>query len=128
VRQKGSSITTLREGLDGLQLSPDGSTLYYSPLTSDYLYSIPTANLLQRDEDNVLAEMEAKGNVTSYGQRGGNANGFEGDDQGRVYQLMPEHNAIYYFDPKDLQTKGFVRGESSISSPFPSPSFSPSLL
>jgi sugar lactone lactonase YvrE len=107
-RTKGMPITTLREGLDGIQISPDGKTIYYSPLTSDFLYSIPAANLLERNT-NPLAEQEAKNNVTNLGQRGGNANGFEGDSNGLIYQLMPEHNAIYYYDPKDLQTKGFVR-------------------
>lgn len=107
-RTKGMPITTLREGLDGLQLSPNGETMFYSPLTSNYLYSIPTANLLARN-DNPLAEQAAKNNVSSLGQRGGNANGFEGDTNGLIYQLIPEHNAIYYYDPRDLQTHGFVR-------------------
>ena len=107
-RTLGIPIQTLREGLDGLQISPDGETMYYSPLTSDYLYSIPTANLLAKDDD-ALAEEAAKNNVTNLGQRGGNANGFEGDSNGLVYQLIPEHNAIYYYDPKTLLNHGFVR-------------------
>ncbi|KAF9638131.1 Major royal jelly-related protein [Lasiodiplodia theobromae] len=96
----------LREGLDGLQISPDGQTIYYSPLTGNYLYSVPAANLLRRD---ALAERAAKNAVSNLGQRGGNANGFEGDSNGLVYQLVPEHNAVYYFDPRDLQTHAFVR-------------------
>jgi sugar lactone lactonase YvrE len=105
-RTRGTPIQTLREGLDGLQLSPDGETMYYSPLTSDYLYSVPTANLLTRD---VLAEIKAANNVSNHGQRGGNANGFEGDSNGRIYQLMPEHNAVYAYNPQTLQTEPFVR-------------------
>ncbi|KAF1949698.1 hypothetical protein CC80DRAFT_520381 [Byssothecium circinans] len=81
-RTKGAGVGTLREGLDGLQISPDGETVYYSPLTSDYLYSIPTANLRARDADTPRAELDAKANVTLLGQRGGNANGFEGDSNG----------------------------------------------
>jgi hypothetical protein len=107
-KTKGIPIQTLREGLDGLQLSPDGSRMYYSPLTSDYLYSIPTANLLASPSD-PLVEIAAANNVSNHGQRGGNANGFEGDSNGLIYQLMPEHNAIYYYDPRDLQTHPFVR-------------------
>jgi sugar lactone lactonase YvrE len=105
-RTRGTPIQTLREGLDGLQLSPDGETMYYSPLTSDYLYSVPTANLLARD---VLAEIKAANNVSNHGQRGGNANGFEGDSNGRIYQLMPEHNAVYAYNPQTLQTEPYVR-------------------
>jgi sugar lactone lactonase YvrE len=104
----GMPINTLREGLDGIQISPDGSMIYYSPLTGNCLYSIPSTNLLARDTD-PLAELSASSNVSSLGQRGGNANGFEGDSNGLIYQLMPEHNGIFYYDVKDLQTHPFVR-------------------
>lgn len=97
-----------QEGLDGIQISPDGQYVYYSPLTSNSIYRVPTLNLRARDSD-LLAEQAASNNVSWLGGRGGNANGFEGDSNGLIYQLMPEHNAIYYYDPKDLQTHGFVR-------------------
>lgn len=106
LRQAGSPTQWQLEGLDGIQLSPDGLTMYYSPLSTNDLYSIPTRNLRERGR---LAEIHAHANVSSHGQRGGNANGFEGDSNGLIYQLMPEHNAIYYFDPRDGQTHGFVR-------------------
>ncbi|KAI9725358.1 MAG: hypothetical protein M1828_003208 [Chrysothrix sp. TS-e1954] len=105
---KGMPINTLREGLDGIQISPDGSRIYYSPLTSTYLYSIPTTNLRARNSD-PLAELAAHSNISSHGQRGADANGFEGDNQGRVYMLMPTENGVFYYDPGDLQTHGFVR-------------------
>ena len=108
LRQSGMPIQWQLEGLDGIQLSTDGETMYYSPLSQHNLYSIPTRNLRARDT-NPLAEVEAHANVSSHGQRGGDANGFEGDSNGLVYQLMPEHNAIYYFDPSDGLTHGFVR-------------------
>ncbi|GAB7358989.1 hypothetical protein MBLNU230_g5062t2 [Neophaeotheca triangularis] len=107
-RQRGSPVGWQLEGLDGIQLTPDGERLFYSPLSTNYLYSIPTANLRERDS-NPLAELHAHSNVSSHGQRGGDANGFEGDSDGRIYQLMPEHNAIYYFDQNDGQTHGFLR-------------------
>lgn len=108
LRQKGSAVGWQLEGLDGIQLSPDGKTMYYSPLSTNYLYSIPSTNLRERDT-NPLAELNAHSNVSNHGQRGGNANGFEGDSNGLVYQLMPEHNAVYYYDPSDGQTHPFVR-------------------
>ncbi|KAK4544579.1 hypothetical protein LTR36_004151 [Oleoguttula mirabilis] len=107
-RQKGSAIGWQQEGLDGIQLTPDGKTVYYSPLSTNYLYSIPSANLREKDT-NPLAELQAHANVSNHGQRGGNANGFEGDSNGLIYQLMPEHNAIYYYDQNDGQTHAFVR-------------------
>lgn len=108
LRQKGQPIQWQLEGLDGIQLSPDGKTMYYSPLSQNYLYSVPTANLREQSS-NPLAEIQAHANVSSHGQRGGNANGFEGDSNGLIYQLMPTQNAIYYFDPNDGLTHGFVR-------------------
>lgn len=97
-----------QEGLDGIQLSQDGEYIYYSPINSQSLYRVPTANLLARDSD-PLAEQAASNNVTWLGQRGGEANGFEGDSNGLIYMCMPTNNAIYYWDPNDLQVHGFVR-------------------
>ena len=108
LRQKGRPVGWQLEGLDGIQLTPDGATMYYSPLAANYLYSVPTANLRARDAD-PLAELHAHANVSNHGQRGGNANGFEGDSRGRIYQLMPEHNGIFYYDPALARTVGFVR-------------------
>lgn len=105
-RNPGMPLSHNQEGLDGIQLSPDGAYVYYSPLTSQNLYRIPTINLLAQD---ILAEQSASNNVSWLGERGGEANGFEGDSNGLVYMLMPTHNAIYYYDPSDLQVHGFVR-------------------
>ncbi|OAP58841.1 hypothetical protein AYL99_06138 [Fonsecaea erecta] len=108
-RNPGMSISHQQEGLDGIQISPDGEYIYYSPLTSQNLYRVPTANLLLQDSQSPLAEQAASNNVSWLGQRGGEANGFEGDSHGLIYMLMPTHNAIYYYDPADLQVHGFIR-------------------
>ncbi|OQN95674.1 hypothetical protein B0A48_18198 [Cryoendolithus antarcticus] len=110
-RQSGQPVNWQQEGLDGLQLTTDGERAFYSPLSTNVLYSIPTANLRERDT-NPTAELDAHSNVSSHGQRGGNANGFEGDSNGLIYQLIPEQNAIYAFDSSKRgngQTQGFVR-------------------
>lgn len=107
-RAKGMPASWQQEGLDGIQLTTDGNHMFYSPLSQDYLYSVPTANLRERDT-NELAEIHAHANVSNHGQRGGNANGFEGDSNGLIYQLMPTHNAVFYFDRSDGQTHPFVR-------------------
>lgn len=96
------------EGLDGIQLSPDGEYVYYSALTSLDLYRVPAANL-RIDDSNVLAEAMASGNVSWLGQRGGPANGFEGDSNGLIYMCMPGENAVYVYDPRDLGVHAFVR-------------------
>lgn len=72
--------------------------LYYSPLTGDYLYSIETKYLRANPANDSLSNIRAFDNVKTLGQRGGNANGFSGDNLGNVYMLMPEHNAIYIYE------------------------------
>ncbi|KAI2474601.1 major royal jelly protein [Pyrenophora tritici-repentis] len=103
----GGEVQTLREGNDGIQISPDGETIFYSPLTSNKLYSIPASFL--RAPPSPLADIAAQNAIAHLGGRGGNANGFEGDDHGRVYMCMPEQNAIYIYDPRTLQTVAWVR-------------------
>lgn len=71
--------------------------MYFSALTTDYLYSIETKYLRTNPSTNSLANKLAYDNVKTLGQRGGNANGFAGDSLGNVYMLMPEHNAIYIY-------------------------------
>jgi len=71
--------------------------MYYSPLTSGYLYSIETKYLRTNPADDPLANKRASDNVKNLGQRGGNANGFTGDSLGNIYMLMPESNAIFIY-------------------------------
>lgn len=108
LQQPGNAqLSHLPEGLDGLTLSADGGTAYYSPLTSDYLYSIPTSYL--RNNTPPLAEQAAWNAVANLGQRGGMANGFESDSNNQIYMAMPESNTIAAYDPSTLQASVFVR-------------------
>lgn len=106
--QGGLPFTHNKEGNNGVSLSADLSTMYFTTLTGNVLYSIPTANLLVRDDVD-WAEQAAKNNVTTVSQKGGNSNGSEGDSNGLIYMIMPEHNAIYYYDPNDLKVHTFIR-------------------
>ncbi|MCJ1281287.1 hypothetical protein MMC26_000605 [Xylographa opegraphella] len=97
----------LTGGIDGVQLSPAGDVLYFSPVTSDYLYSIETQYL--RENTSPQSTQVCGNNVKNLGQRGGDANGFEGDSNGLIYMLMPGSNAIFMYDPQQAQTLPFVR-------------------
>ena len=108
LKQVGSPIAHQPEGLDGIQISPDGKFIYYSPLDSDYMYRVPTLNLLARDTD-PLAEQAAHNNISQLGQRGGQANGFEGDSNGLIYMSTPEQNSITVYNPATLQAELYVR-------------------
>lgn len=71
--------------------------MFYSPLTSDYLYSIETKYLRTNPSNDTLSAKRAFDSVNNLGQRGGNANGFSSDSLGNVYMLMPTQNAIYIY-------------------------------
>ncbi|EPE29845.1 NHL repeat-containing protein [Glarea lozoyensis ATCC 20868] len=108
-RSLGMPVGYQQEGLDGAELSQYGDVMYYSPLTSNYLYSIETSYLRDSPSNGSLATIRAFNNVKNLGQRGGDANGFSGDSLGNVYMLMPEQNAIYIYNSTTLETVPYVR-------------------
>jgi len=71
--------------------------MYYSPLTSNYLWSIETKYLRANPANDTLSAKRAFDNVRNLGQHGGNGNGFSSDSLGNVYLLMPTQNAIYTY-------------------------------
>ncbi|KAK8054791.1 hypothetical protein PG993_000018 [Apiospora rasikravindrae] len=109
LRRKGKAVNFQQEGLDGAELSLYGDVMYYSPLTSNSLYSIETKYLRANPNKEPQALKAAFDHVKSLGQRGGNANGFAGDSLGNVYMLMPEHNGIFIYNSSMGQTVPFVR-------------------
>ncbi|HVE11173.1 MAG TPA: L-dopachrome tautomerase-related protein [Paraburkholderia sp.] len=74
---------------DGIALSSDGKTLYYSPLSSRHLFSVPTAML--RDRNVPEADVEAA--VKDLGEKGA-SDGLEADASGAVYAGDYERNSI----------------------------------
>jgi sugar lactone lactonase YvrE len=95
-REKGKPPAPFNVASDGIALSSDGSTLYYCPLSSRHLYSVPAALLLDRS-DNEAAITKA---VADLGEKGA-SDGLEADDKGRVYAGDFEHNSI-----RQRQTNG----------------------
>ncbi|QBM75615.1 gluconolaconase [Sphingomonas sp. AAP5] len=74
---------------DGIALSPDGATLYYSPLSSRHLYAVPTALL----RDPVVDPAKLSAAVCDLGLKGA-SDGLAVDSRGRIYGGDYEHNAI----------------------------------
>lgn len=74
---------------DGIALSPDGATLYFSPLSSRHLYSVPTAMLRNTTVD----EAALAAAVIDLGLKGA-SDGLDSDALGRVYGGDYEHNSI----------------------------------
>lgn len=74
---------------DGIALSPDGQTLYFSPLSSRHLYSVPTSLL----RDASVSEKTLDAAVQDLGEKGA-SDGLEADASGAVYATDYEHNGI----------------------------------
>ena len=92
-------------GSDGIALSADGSRLFWKPLTSRQLYSIPTANLIAHD---TYSEVLAQAAVNDHGQTG-LTDGMETDTNNYIYHGNMEQDAVSYYDPATGTDNLFVR-------------------
>ena len=92
---QGEPITTGKTGADGIALSADGETLYWSAVSSRYLYSVPTIRLRDRS---VTSEIMAQASVVNHGQKGV-SDGLETDSNGLIYAGNLESNSVEIFDP-----------------------------
>lgn len=102
----GKPITPMLTGSDGITLSADGETLFYSAVSSRYLYSIPTAIL--RDHTSPSAELKALSYVTQLTQKGV-SDGLESDSNGYVYGGSFESNSVNVYFPENGTVGTFVR-------------------
>ncbi|WP_328700995.1 L-dopachrome tautomerase-related protein [Corallococcus silvisoli] len=81
-------------GVDGVALGEGGRRLYYSPLSSHRLYSIPTDVLANP----AASDVQLAANVRDEGEKGA-ADGLAEDAQGRLYTTDFEHDAILRRSP-----------------------------
>ena len=98
-------ITRFEVGSDGIAISADGETLYWSPVASRYLYSIPTARLRDRSQ---FSELLAQAAISNLGQKGV-SDGLESDSNGIVYAGSFEQNAIVTYTPDNGTVQTYVR-------------------
>lgn len=89
VRAKGKQPVPFGVASDGIAISADGETLFYSPLSSRHLYAVPTARLLDRSATDAAVEQA----VQDTGEKGA-SDGLESDNRGHVYAGDYEHNSI----------------------------------
>lgn len=87
----GRPYTQIPLGSDGIALSADGERLYYGPISSRYLYSIPTSLLRERG---LTSELMAQQGVNSHGQKG-TSDGFETDSS--TLPISCNHSQWYLF-------------------------------
>lgn len=101
----GMPITRLAFGADGITLSADGETLYFSVVSGRHLYAVPTSRLRDRS---LSSELFATGSVMDMGQKGV-SDGLESDSNGLVYAGSVEQNSIVTFDPNSGLVDTYVR-------------------
>lgn len=89
IREKGKPALAFNISTDGIAISSDGATLYYCPLSSRHLFSVPTALLRDRS----VSEAAVGKAVVDLGEKGA-SDGLESDDKGRVYGGDYENNGI----------------------------------
>lgn len=88
-------ISFQTSGTDSIQISADGETLFFRPLATRRMYSIPTANLRQ---NGTYSELLCQGSVTQHGETGF-SDGLEGDSNGIIYLGNNEASAMMTFEP-----------------------------
>lgn len=92
-------------GADGLGFTDGGDTLYWSVTGSRYLYSIPTARLLDRS---ATSEVLAQAAVVNHGQKG-SSDGLMQDTNQYIYAGNFEQNAINIYNPRNGSVTAYVR-------------------
>jgi len=92
-------------GSDGIALSADGETLYFSPVASRHLYSLPTKRLRARGQ---FSELQALQTVVDHGEKG-LSDGLQQDSNGLIYVGNEELNAISIFHAGNGTFETFVR-------------------
>jgi sugar lactone lactonase YvrE len=83
-------------GINGIALSPDGATLYWTVTSATHAYAVPTA--LLRDPAAAPAALAAA--VRELGDVGGNSDGIVTDAAGTLYITDVTRNGIVRYDPR----------------------------
>ncbi len=94
-------------GIDGIALSPDGRTLWWTPLSSYDLYSIDTDILADpRAGEEIVAR-----HVVQHDARDFASDGLDCDREGRVYFTDVTHGTLQRYIPAEQRYETLLRGE-----------------
>ncbi|KAL2394571.1 hypothetical protein ABEF93_001724 [Exophiala dermatitidis] len=101
----GMPISRLSFGADGITLSNDGETLYFSVVSGRHLYAVPTLRLRDRSAS---SELFAQASVMDLGHKGV-SDGLESDSNGIVYGGSVETDSVVIFNPRNGTVSTYVR-------------------
>lgn len=82
-------------GINGIALSPDGETLYWTVTTGTHAYGIKTRLL----RDSTKTDDQLGVEVSTLGDTGGNTDGIVTDARGRLFITDVTRNGIVRYDP-----------------------------
>ena len=101
----GAFISNVDFGADGIALSADGATLYFSTTGGRELYAVPTARLRDRSPTSEVQARASQVLLTGKGL----TDGMETDSNDNVYLGNIEDNSVSIYTPATGLLSTFVR-------------------
>ena len=98
-------ISNVNFGADGIALSADGSTLYFSTTGGRRLYAVPTDRLRDRSPNSEVLARASQVYLTGKGL----TDGMETDSNNNIYMGNIETNSISMYTPSTGLLSTFVR-------------------
>lgn len=99
-------------GINGIALSPDGGTLYWTVTTGTRARSIPTAILRKAG----ASDAQIAASVRDLGAVGGNTDGIVTDSRGRLYITDVTRNGIVKYEPR-TKTMSLIASDDGVHWP-----------
>lgn len=99
-------------GINGIALSPDGGTLYWTVTTGTHAHAIPTAILRKVG----ASDTQIAAAIFDLGDVGGNTDGIVTDAAGNLYITDVTHNGIVKYDPR-TKSMSLIAGDDGVHWP-----------
>ena len=110
IAAEGEALSGSPAGADGIALSPDGKTLWWTPLASYDLFRAPTDLLA----DTAIPEDQVARAVEAADGRDFACDGLDTDREGRVYFTDVTNNAIVRLIPSEMRYETILRDDRLI--------------
>ncbi|WP_395322674.1 L-dopachrome tautomerase-related protein [Variovorax sp. UC74_104] len=99
-------------GINGIALSPDGRTLYWTVTTGTRARAVPTAILRRAD----ASDEQISAAIQDLGAVGGNTDGIVTDAKGALYITDVTHNGIVKYEPR-TKTMSLIASDDGVQWP-----------
>jgi sugar lactone lactonase YvrE len=109
-KQLADSNGPVRMNSDGIEISNDGSKLYYKPLTDNHLYYIETSYLRTGTPEEIASQVHYLGRVST-------TDGMIIDKNGNLYLGDIEKFTLYRYNPETSKITTIIPSHPSLSWP-----------